>query len=97
MATLETRIYEGDRAREVLENEVFQQVMTDLKTEITDQWKKSPARDQEGREKLWLMLSLAQKLELMLQTTLETGKLATLDLQHRRTLADRAKSWIGRD
>jgi hypothetical protein len=71
--TLEQQIYDGDRAREVLENEAFQQVFADLSKEITEQWTNSPARDEEGREKLWLMLSLLNKLEAMLRTTLETG------------------------
>lgn len=93
--TPEQRVYNGDRAREVLENEVYQQVFHDLKTEIAEQWTKSPARDLEGREKLWLMQSLLSKLEAMLQTTLDTGKLARLDLDHKRTLAQRAKGLIG--
>lgn len=93
--TIEQRIYAGDRAREVLENEVFQQVFKDLHTEITEQWKKSPARDEEGRHELWLMQSLLSKLELMLQSTLDSGKLARLDLQHERSLAERAKSALG--
>ena len=93
--TLEKRIYQADRAREVLENEAFQQVFADAKQEITDQWTKSPARDQEGREKLWLMLSLLNKLETMLQASLDSGKLARLDLEHQKTLAERAKGLVG--
>jgi hypothetical protein len=93
--TPEQRAYNGDRAREILENEVYQQVFADLKTEITEQWTNSPARDEEGREKLWLMLSLANKLQAMLQTTLDTGKLARLDLEHQRTLAQKAKRLVG--
>ena len=92
---LEERIYNGNRAREVLENEVFQQVMTDLKAEITEKWQTSPARDEKGREWLWMLLSAAKKLEFMLQTTLDTGKLATADLEHQRTLAERAKAYLG--
>ena len=80
--TLEGRIYNADRAKEVLENEAFQQVFADAKQEITEQWTKSPARDQEGREKLWLMLSLLNKLEAMLQSSLDSGKLAKAELQH---------------
>jgi hypothetical protein len=94
--TIEQRIYQADRAKEVLENEVFQQVFTDYRTEITDQWTKSPARDLEGREKLWLMLSLLNKLEAMLQQSLDSGKLAKVDLAHQQTLAERAKSLFGR-
>lgn len=94
MTTLEKRIYDADRAREVLENEAYQQVFADYKTEITKQWTESPARDQEGREKLWLMLSMLNKLEAMLQTTLDTGKLAKAELNHKQSLADRAKDAI---
>lgn len=93
--TLDKRIYNGDRAREVLENEAFQQVFADYKQEITDQWTKSPARDLEGREKLWLMLSLLNRLETMLQATLDSGKLAKLDLEHEKSLMQRAKGLVG--
>ena len=93
--TLESRIYDGQRAKEILDNEVFKQVFIDCKNEITDQWKNSPARDEQGREKLWLMLSLANKLESMIKTTLETGRLSLLELDHRKSVAERAKEWIG--
>jgi len=93
--TLEGRIYNADRAKEVLENEAFQQVFADAKQEITEQWTKSPARDQEGREKLWLMLSLLNKLEAMLQSSLDSGKLAKAELQHQQTMLERAKALVG--
>lgn len=96
MATLEKRLYKGDRAREVLENEVFQQVFTDIEQEWTEVWKKSPQRDVEARERIHLAISMLAKVKACLQTTLETGTLAKLDLQHRQTLADRAKDWLGR-
>lgn len=88
---IEQRIYNADRAREVLENEAFIGAMADIKSEITEQWMKSPARDQEGREKLWLMLSLANKLEATMKTTFDSGKLAKLDLEHKRTMQERLK------
>ena len=95
MAALETRLYDGEKAREVLENEVFQQVFTDIELELTTAWKSSPQRDSDAREKIHLALSLLTKVKACLQTTLDTGKLARLDLEHRRTLADRAKDLIG--
>ena len=96
---LEQRLYNGDRAREILENEVFTQVFDDIETEILTQWKSSPARDLEGREKLWQLLSLLNKLKSTLTTTLDTGKLAKLELEHKRSLAQRltdAKSEFSR-
>jgi hypothetical protein len=95
MTTLEQRLYNGDRAREILENEVFQQVFADYRTEITEQWMKSPARDVDGRERLWTFLAHLNKLETMIQSTLDTGKLARLDLEHKRTLAQKARNWAG--
>jgi hypothetical protein len=95
---LEQRIFNGARAREVLENEAYQQAFADLKSEIKDTWEHSPSRDSEGREKLWLMLSLANKLETMLKTALDTGKLAERDLEflrNKQTMADKARGYLG--
>lgn len=95
MATLEERIYNADRAREVLENEAFTAAFADIKQEINDQWAQSPARDHEGREKLYSLLKLTDKLEATLRSALDTGKLAKLELKHQNTLLERAKSAVG--
>ena len=92
---IEQRIYNGDRAREVLENEAFQWAFDELKTELTKSWETSPARDQEGREKLYQLLKLADKLKANLTTSLETGRLARLDLDHKESLLSKAKRSIG--
>lgn len=91
---IEQRIYDGNRAKEVIENEVFQRVMADMKKEIIEQWQNSPARDQDGREKLWNLLKLTEKLEIMLQQTLDSGKLAMAELQHKESMAERAKDYL---
>lgn len=91
MKPIEQRIYEGNRAQEVLENEVFQQVFADIEQEYTEAWKNSPARDAEGREKLWTYISLIRKLKAQMVTTMETGKLAKLDLEHQRKIQDRLR------
>lgn len=91
--TLETRLYEGNRAKEVLENEAFIAAFDAIEQEVTETWKNSPARDAEGREKCFTYLKMLQKVKAHLTTTLETGKLAELELQHKQTLLDRAKQW----
>lgn len=90
--SLEQRLAQGDRAREVLENEAFLAAFEATEKEIIDQWTNSPARDAEGREKLWAYLSLLRKVRSHLTTTLETGKLARIDLEHKQSLWDRAKN-----
>lgn len=93
--TLSERIYNADRAKEVLENEAFQQVFADIKQELTEQWTTSPARDPEGREKLWQMLKMLEKVQLCLQSSLDSGKLAAKELEYQESIAKRAKGWLG--
>lgn len=96
--TPEERVHVGDRAKEVLENEAFAAALQAIEDEVIQAWKTSPARDQAGRENLWIYLHLLQKLRQQLQTTMETGKLATLEIKHQETLLERAKngltSWL---
>lgn len=91
--TPEKRIYDGNRAKEILENPLFDQVFHDIEAEVIEQWKSSPARDEAGREKLWIYLSMLKKVRQTMQTTLETGKLAQLEIDHKQSLIDRLKDW----
>lgn len=91
MTTLETRLWQGSRAREVLENEAFIDACAAIEKDVIDQWTSSPARDAEGRERLWTYLQMLRKLKSQITQTLETGKLAQSELQHKQTLADRAR------
>lgn len=90
--TLEQRLHGGSRAKEVLENEAYIAAFTAIERDIIEQWTNSPARDQAGREKLWTCLKLLQKVQTQLQSTLETGRLAQLELQHQQGLRDRLKA-----
>jgi hypothetical protein len=91
--TPEREIYLANRAKEVLENEAYLDAFALIKTEIENQWRSSPARDAEGREKLWLMQSLLTRLQATLETTMQSGKLAAADVQHKRTMAQRLKEF----
>jgi hypothetical protein len=91
MSTLEQRLYLGDRAKEVIENEVFVDAFTQIQNEVIEQWTNSPARDAEGRERLWTYLQMLKRLQAQLQQTMESGQLAKIELEHKRTLVDRAR------
>jgi hypothetical protein len=92
--TPEQAVYLSNRALEVLENEAYVNAFVAIEEELILQWKNSPARDADGREKLWLMLAMLQKVQNCLQATLDGGKLAKKELEHRQTLKDRAKSLV---
>lgn len=93
--TPERQIYIANRAKEVLENEAYLEAFALIQTEIETQWRTSPARDTDGRERLWVMLSLLSKLRATLETTMQSGNLAAADLQHKRTMMQRANDWLG--
>lgn len=93
--TISERISNADRAREVLDNEAFQQAFEDIKQELTEQWKTSPARDLEGREKLFLMLKMLEKVEICLKSSLDSGKLAAKELEYQESMAKKAKGLLG--
>lgn len=91
MATLEERIYDGNRARECLENEQFNWAFDSIEQELTNAWRTSPARDVEGREKIFVTLHLLTKLKAALTYSLETGKLAEAERIYQQSLMERAK------
>jgi hypothetical protein len=91
MATLEEQIYDGNRARECLENEQFIRAFDSIEQELTNAWQTSPARDEAGREKIYLTLKLLGRLKSALTTSLETGKLAEAERIYQQSLLDRAK------
>jgi len=96
--TVEQRIYDGDQARLVLENEAFAAAFADIKQEYTEAWKQSPARDSEGREKLYLMIKLSEKLEATLRAAMEDGRIAADHLRHlqsKQSMLTKAKDAIG--
>lgn len=94
--TLEQRVNDGTRAREVLENEAFKQAFESIEQELTEAWKTSPQRDVDGREKLFQALTMLGKIKLALTTTLESGKLAHLELMHHNpTMREQAREFLG--
>lgn len=90
---LEQRIYDGDQARLVLENEAFAAAFNDIRQEYTQAWMNSQARDAEGREKLYLMVKLTDKLQLTLESAMTDGKLAKVQMQHEQELLARDRAY----
>jgi len=92
--TIEQQLHDGSRAKEILENEQFNASFDAIEQELLTAWKTSPQRDAEGREKLFQYLTLLGKVKSHLVSTLESGKLAELELTHRQTMYDRARDGI---
>mgnify|MGYP001118389449 CR=1 FL=1 len=57
-----------------------------VKQGIIDKWQQAPLRDREGHHELKLMLKLLGDLTGYIQTTMETGKMAQIQLETERRM-----------
>lgn len=92
----EEHLYRGTRAKECLENEEFSRAFDAIEEELTQAWKTSPQRDEAGRQKLFECLTMLHKVRQVLVTTMESGKLALLELQHQNpTMREKSREFLG--
>lgn len=71
----EAEIRRGHRAAAFLEEGgVFHEAWAEMEAAITDKWRQSPARDAEGRERLWTMLRIMGDLKATIQGYADSGK-----------------------
>tara|TARA_Y100000114_G_scaffold81139_1_gene74814 strand:- start:1742 stop:1981 length:240 start_codon:yes stop_codon:yes gene_type:complete len=68
----------AELARSVLENPVFDEAVNKIKNDLYAEFQNSPARDSEGREKIYLMGKMFDLLLVHLRSVMETGKLNKL-------------------
>lgn len=79
----ELEISRGEEAARLLANPLYVESFDAVEQELMEQWKNSPARDEAGREKLWLSLKLLHRTRAQLEQVMQTGHVA------RETLASK--------
>lgn len=96
--SLEKRLYDGDQAKLVLENEAFGTAFDDIEKDLIESWRNLPAKvDKESvntRERLHLAVQMLGKVKSTLVTAMETGKLAKLDLEYERSLSQKVRDLV---
>lgn len=80
---LEQDIARGIKAQQILNDQLVIDAFQAVKDEVYKQWQSSPARDAEGREKLFLMLKAQERVEAHLRSVMETGQLADATLRQK--------------
>jgi len=93
-AQLRSEASRGTRANELLSDELMVEAFTLLDERLTYEWANSPARDTEGRERIWMMQKLLQNLRGHIAEVAQTGKLAAIQLEQERTIAQRLKDQV---
>ena len=73
----EKEIQRGQQAKRILEDPIFVEALQKVSQELDQEWINSPIRDTEGREKIYMMKKMLNVLHVQLKSVMETGKLAT--------------------
>ena len=71
----------SDKAKQILENPIFKESIEKLKNLYTQSLFNTGAKEQDTREKLWLAYNVVGKVEDHIKEILDTGKLATKQLE----------------
>lgn len=79
----EAEIVRGVKAQQLLAEPLLVEAFEVLKREILEKWQSSPARDEAGREKLFLMLKATERVERHLTSVVETGRIADATLRQK--------------
>ena len=67
----------GQQAKRILEDPIYIEALQKVSQELDQEWINSPIRDTEGREKIYMMKKMLNVLHVQLKSVMETGKLAT--------------------
>lgn len=71
------QIHRASHAQALKDNPVLAEALDAWKTDLMKAWEQSPARDAEGREKLFLMVHAAEKFKTYVEAMVDSGKLLT--------------------
>jgi len=78
---LNQEVSRSHKAKQILENPIFKESLEELKKLYTTSLFNTGAKEQDTREKLWLAYNVVGKVEQHIQQVLDTGKLATKQLE----------------
>lgn len=84
----------GSRARYLLESQPFKDAISAVEAGIVQAWKDSPIRDAEGQTYLRLMMKVLTDFQGHIRDAAETGKMANIQLNHERSLMQRASAAV---
>lgn len=77
---LQRDIVRGAHATELLKSELLQECFATLERDYIEAWKTTPARDTDGRERLWQAVNIVGKVRDHLVKVANDGKLAQRQL-----------------
>lgn len=96
-ARLHKAIYDADRAREVLDNPVYQDVWTQVEKDLIESWKNTPSTNEnrDARERIHLSLTMLHKVKGTIEQTMAGGAQAKEELTYLQKVAAEARRLLG--
>ena len=73
----------GARAQAILRDPLVVEALETLEKQSISAWKASPNRDEEGRERIYLLMKSLEVFKAHLVSVVETGKLADKQLSQK--------------
>lgn len=70
----------GWKAQQLLDNDLMEEALKAIESEVVSQWESCPARDKDGKEALWQLYKVSKKFRSLLVGYIQSGKLATEQL-----------------
>jgi hypothetical protein len=90
---LRGEVERGRQATDLLEHPLMAEAFEAIRQRYLSEWENSPARDSQGREKIWTYLKQLEAVKAHLTEVVTTGKMAQME-QEERSLAKRLKDGI---
>jgi hypothetical protein len=82
-----------------LDNEEFQSAFEAIEQDLIESWKNIPATSKDehvgARDRIHLSLTLLSKVKAAITQTMQTGKLAAEELKYQKSMAEKAKAFLG--
>ena len=84
--SIDNELRRGELARMLLQNEIYVDAVSAVKQAIIDKWSSAPMRDLEGQHELKLMLKVLGDVTGYIETAMQTGQMATIQLEQERKM-----------
>lgn len=78
--TQDERARRGQQAARLLSDPLLKEAFDVIDAEIVREWRAAPVRDADGRERLFLMAKLLEKLRSHFDSVISDGKLAEAEI-----------------
>lgn len=85
---LNEEVSRGREAELLLNNPIFVESFAAVRAGIINAWADAPLRDKEGAHELKLMLKLLTDVESNIKRVVDTGKMATIQLEREKTISE---------